>query len=108
MSKDNDEKAFTQKIVLRLDSRVPFEKQILDNYAALPLTRRQEWIRSVLRRGMGSGGGEPIEGSSKGVNSDFAASVGRVAREAESVSPKEIPKKEKSGSALKGMLESQT
>lgn len=41
-----------EKLPLRLDLDVPSEKKIYDAYCALPRSRRQEWLRSILKAGM--------------------------------------------------------
>jgi hypothetical protein len=40
------------KIVLRLDPAIEFEKEFAEQYQAVPRSRRQEWLRSVLRTGL--------------------------------------------------------
>lgn len=40
------------RIVVRLDPNIPFEKTVLDDYHKTPRARRQEWIRKVLEAGL--------------------------------------------------------
>lgn len=48
-----------QRIVLRLDERIPFEKELFDAYRHMPVSRRQEWIRGLLKAGMEAAEGNP-------------------------------------------------
>lgn len=44
--------ASSDRIILRLNSGVEFERDLMERYEALPRPRRQEWIRLVLRLGL--------------------------------------------------------
>jgi hypothetical protein len=44
--------AESDRIILRLNSGVAYEQDLMERYEALPRPRRQEWIRLVLRLGL--------------------------------------------------------
>ncbi|WP_157896825.1 hypothetical protein [Acidovorax carolinensis] len=39
------------KILLRIDESIPFEREFFEAYRNISRSRRQEWMRSVLRAG---------------------------------------------------------
>lgn len=50
-----------ERINLRLDSTIQSEREILAAYEAISRSRRQEWLRSVIRAGMAAtSNGQPI------------------------------------------------
>ena len=49
------------RIVLRLNQRIAFERDLGIQYNNMPRARRQEWIRSILRAGLAG-----IEGITQG------------------------------------------
>lgn len=49
--KDNSNSSY-ERIVLRLDKQIAFERDFSEQYQSVPRARRQEWIRSVLRAGL--------------------------------------------------------
>lgn len=50
-----------ERINLRLDSTIQSEREILAAYEAISRSRRQEWLRSVIRAGMAAASnGQPI------------------------------------------------
>jgi hypothetical protein len=40
------------RIIVRLDERIEFERELGVRYRGVPRSRRQEWVRSVLRAGL--------------------------------------------------------
>jgi hypothetical protein len=44
------------RIVVRLDERIPFERKFADAYKKIPRSRRQEWLRALLKVGFESMG----------------------------------------------------
>lgn len=51
--------ASDERIVLRLDESMEFERLLAEAYRGKPRARRQEWIRSVLRAGFAVLSGHP-------------------------------------------------
>jgi hypothetical protein len=59
------------RIVVRLDPRIEFERELLAAYRDVPRSRRQEWLRALLRRAV-TAMNEGIEGVAAVVSSPAA------------------------------------
>lgn len=50
----------TKMLVVRLDLNVPFERELMERYNAMPKSRRQEMLRGILRAGLSPGREEKV------------------------------------------------
>lgn len=101
-----------ERIVLRLDQRIAFERDFTDAYRKVPRARRQEWVRSVLRAGLEAvvAGGVPAAGANAAATDaqsgaeSTSAPAPKASAATTAAKPTAVKVRKESATALRGLF----